>query len=104
VSFEPTTTDNNQNGELTFGGTDSTADGVAALAEAINALDPRFKRPYEYGARAVTVAAVLAAASRSRGRAGRGPGCQERHPAGSSRCTIWPVSRGKSVITAVKNP
>lgn len=39
-----------------FGGPDSTADGVASLVEAINALDPRYERPYEYGARAITIA------------------------------------------------
>ena len=39
-----------------FGGPDSTADGVASLVEAINGLDPRYHRPYEYGARAVTIA------------------------------------------------
>jgi hypothetical protein len=39
-----------------FGGPDSTADGVASLVEAINALDPRYHRPYEYGARAITIA------------------------------------------------
>lgn len=38
-----------------FGGPDSTSDGVAAIVEAINALDPRFQRPYEYGARAITI-------------------------------------------------
>ncbi|MEO6775695.1 MAG: hypothetical protein ABI467_22225 [Kofleriaceae bacterium] len=39
-----------------FGSPDSTADGVAALVEAIIALDPSFHRPYEYGARAITIA------------------------------------------------
>ncbi len=39
-----------------FGGPDSTSKGVAALVEAIVALDPRYHRPYEYGARAITIA------------------------------------------------
>ena len=39
-----------------FGGPDSTSDGVASLVEAINGLDPRYQRPYEYGARAITIA------------------------------------------------
>jgi hypothetical protein len=39
-----------------FGGPDSTADGIASIVEAINALDPRYQRPYEYGARAITIA------------------------------------------------
>jgi hypothetical protein len=39
-----------------FGGPDSTADGIAGIVEAINALDPQYHRPYEYGARAVTIA------------------------------------------------
>ena len=39
-----------------FGGPDSTADGIASIVEAINALDPRYHRPYEYGARAITIA------------------------------------------------
>ena len=39
-----------------FGGADSTSKGVAALVEAIVALDPRYHRPYEYGARAITIA------------------------------------------------
>lgn len=39
-----------------FGGPESTSDGVAALVEAIVALDPMYHRAYEYGARAVTIA------------------------------------------------
>ena len=39
-----------------FGGPDATADGVAAIVEAIDALDPNYPRPYEYGARAITIA------------------------------------------------
>jgi tetratricopeptide (TPR) repeat protein len=39
-----------------FGGPDATADGVAAIVEAIVALDPNYHRPYEYGARAITIA------------------------------------------------
>jgi hypothetical protein len=39
-----------------FGGRQSTADGVAALVEAIVALDPRFHRIYDYGANAMTIA------------------------------------------------
>jgi hypothetical protein len=39
-----------------FGGPDSTADGIASIVEAINGLDPRYHRPYEYGARAITIA------------------------------------------------
>ena len=39
-----------------FGGSESTADGIASLVEAIIALDPRFHRAYEWGARAITLA------------------------------------------------
>ncbi len=39
-----------------FGGRDNTANGVAALVEAIVALDPSFQRVYEWGARAITLA------------------------------------------------
>jgi hypothetical protein len=39
-----------------FGGRESTADGIASLVEAILALDPRFHRFYEWGARAITLA------------------------------------------------
>jgi tetratricopeptide (TPR) repeat protein len=39
-----------------FGGPDATANGVAALVDAIVALDPNYHRPYEYGARAITIA------------------------------------------------
>lgn len=39
-----------------FGGPDATSDGVASLTEAITRLDPLFHRPYEYGARAMTIA------------------------------------------------
>jgi len=39
-----------------FGGPDSTSNGVASLVEAIVALDPTYHRPYEYGARAITIA------------------------------------------------
>ncbi|HET9990063.1 MAG TPA: hypothetical protein VFQ65_16145 [Kofleriaceae bacterium] len=39
-----------------FGGPDATADGIAAIVEAIVALDPNYHRPYEYGARAITIA------------------------------------------------
>jgi hypothetical protein len=39
-----------------FGGRDSTANGIAGLVEAIAALDPRFYRIYEWGARAITLA------------------------------------------------
>lgn len=38
-----------------FGGPDSMSTGVAALVEAIVALDPKYHRPYEYGARAITI-------------------------------------------------
>ena len=39
-----------------FGGSESTADGIAGLVEAIVALDPHFHRVYEWGARAITLA------------------------------------------------
>jgi tetratricopeptide (TPR) repeat protein len=39
-----------------FGSPDATSDGVAAIVEAIVALDPNYHRPYEYGARAMTIA------------------------------------------------
>lgn len=39
-----------------FGGRENTANGVAALVEAIVALDPRYHRIYEWGARAITLA------------------------------------------------
>jgi hypothetical protein len=39
-----------------FGGTQNTANGVAALVEAIIALDPQYPRIYEWGARAITLA------------------------------------------------
>lgn len=39
-----------------FGGPDATSDGIAALVEAIVALDPEYHRPYEFGARAMTIA------------------------------------------------
>lgn len=39
-----------------FGGSESTANGVASLVEAIVALDPQFHRLYEWGARAITLA------------------------------------------------
>ena len=39
-----------------FGGSESTADGIAGLVEAIAALDPRFHRFYEWGGRAITLA------------------------------------------------
>ena len=39
-----------------FGGRSSTANGVASLAEATVALDPRYRRVYEYGANAMTIA------------------------------------------------
>jgi hypothetical protein len=38
-----------------FGGTENTANGVAALVEAIIALDPQHHRIYEWGARAITL-------------------------------------------------
>jgi hypothetical protein len=40
-----------------YGGQDSTAAGVSALVEAIVALDPSLYRTYEYGARAMSMAA-----------------------------------------------
>jgi hypothetical protein len=40
-----------------FGGAESTANGVAGLVEAIAALDPQYHRIYEWGARAITLAA-----------------------------------------------
>ncbi len=39
-----------------FGGEQSTADAVAALTEAIVALDPQFHRIYDFGANAMTIA------------------------------------------------
>src|SRR5262249_6606709 len=39
-----------------FGGRENTANGVAALVEAIIALDPQYHRIYEWGARAITLA------------------------------------------------
>ncbi len=39
-----------------FGSPDSTADGIAAIVDAIVALDPHYHRAYEYGARAMTIA------------------------------------------------
>src|SRR5262245_39029179 len=39
-----------------FGGSESTANGIAALVEAILALDPHYHRIYEWGARAITLA------------------------------------------------
>ena len=39
-----------------FGGSESTAHGIAALVEAIVALDPQHHRIYEWGARAITLA------------------------------------------------
>ena len=39
-----------------FGGEEDTANGIASLVEAINALDPSFRRVYEWGARAMTLA------------------------------------------------
>jgi hypothetical protein len=39
-----------------FGGRENTANGVAALVEAIVALDPHYQRIYEWGARAITLA------------------------------------------------
>jgi hypothetical protein len=41
-----------------FGGGESTAGGIAALVEAIVALDPSYHRIYEWGARAITLAAL----------------------------------------------
>jgi hypothetical protein len=39
-----------------FGGSESTANGIASLVEAIVALDPQFQRIYEWGAHAITLA------------------------------------------------
>jgi len=39
-----------------FGGAENTANGIAALVEAIVALDPNHQRIYEWGARAITLA------------------------------------------------
>ncbi|HSS02413.1 MAG TPA: hypothetical protein VLM79_35380, partial [Kofleriaceae bacterium] len=39
-----------------FGGRENTAHGVAALVEAVVALDPEYHRIYEWGARAITLA------------------------------------------------
>jgi hypothetical protein len=39
-----------------FGGRENTANGVAGLVEAIVALDPQYRRIYEWGARAITLA------------------------------------------------
>jgi hypothetical protein len=39
-----------------FGGTESTANGIASLVEAIIALDPKYQRVYDYGAGAITIA------------------------------------------------
>jgi tetratricopeptide (TPR) repeat protein len=39
-----------------FGGHENTANGVAALVEAVVALDPEYHRIYEWGARAITLA------------------------------------------------
>lgn len=39
-----------------FGGPENTANGVAALVEAIAALDPQYRRIYEWGAQAITLA------------------------------------------------
>ncbi len=39
-----------------FGGSESTANGVASLVEAITTLDPSFHRVYEWGSRAMTLA------------------------------------------------
>ncbi len=39
-----------------FGGNENTANGIATLAEAIAALDPKFQRIYEWSARAMTMA------------------------------------------------
>jgi len=39
-----------------FGGRQSTANGVASLAEAVVALDPKFRRVYDYSANAMTIA------------------------------------------------
>ena len=39
-----------------FGGTDSTANGIGSLVDAIVALDPKYRRIYAYGAPAITLA------------------------------------------------
>jgi hypothetical protein len=39
-----------------FGGAENTANGIAGLVEAIAALDPQYRRIYEWGARAITLA------------------------------------------------
>jgi hypothetical protein len=39
-----------------FGGDTATASGIADVVESMVALDPRFRRGYEYGARAITMA------------------------------------------------
>lgn len=39
-----------------FGGDRNTATGIAGLVDAVTALDPQFHRPYEWGARAMTLA------------------------------------------------
>jgi hypothetical protein len=39
-----------------FGGSESTAGGIATLVDAVVALDPSFHRIYEWGARAITMA------------------------------------------------
>jgi hypothetical protein len=39
-----------------FGGTESTANGIASLVEAIVELDPKYQRVYDYGAGAITIA------------------------------------------------
>jgi hypothetical protein len=39
-----------------FGGRENTANGIASLVEAIIALDPHYRRIYEWGARATTLA------------------------------------------------
>jgi len=39
-----------------FGGTDSTAEAIGSLVDAIIALDPRYDRVYEFGARTMTIA------------------------------------------------
>src|SRR5512140_2392627 len=41
-----------------FASNESTSDGVGAVVEAIVALDPRFERVYEFGARAMTMAQI----------------------------------------------
>lgn len=39
-----------------FGGSETTANGIASLVEAIVALDPQYQEIYEWGARAITLA------------------------------------------------